>query len=187
MELIIIDDAPPQQHLTKEYLTTYSKNKVLIETGTHLGDTVQLALDAGYDLIHTIEINEELYNNAVKRFEGNDKVRLWLGDSIDCLIEIVNDLTEPATFWLDAHASGPLTGGRSGGSPVLDELRIINNSFIKTHTIFIDDRRLFGTDEWSFVKESDAMDLLNQINPDYKILYLDGHKKGDVICATVTE
>lgn len=181
----VTERSAPEHHLTKEYLASYSKDQVLVETGTHWGDTVQLALEAEFSKIHSIEINKELYDGAVERFKGDERVKLWLGDSIDCLEEIVAGLTEPATFWLDAHASGPLAGGRSGGSPVLDELRIIQKSPIKTHTIFIDDRRLFGSAEWSFVKEIDALNLIRQINPDYKILFLNGHINEDVICATV--
>jgi hypothetical protein len=89
---------------------------------------------------------------------------------------------------LDAHASGPLAGGKSGGSPVIDELKIIKSChrFVGCKdTIFIDDRRLFGSAEWSYVKEEDAIALLIEINPNYNIYYLDGHTKEDVICATL--
>jgi hypothetical protein len=171
-----------------EYLKKYGNGNIFIETGTYLGDTVRLAIEAGYKRIHSIELNNELYENAKKMFEKNWDVVLWHGDSADWLETILIDSRSPenpATFWLDAHASGPLAGGKSGGSPVLDELRIIKEYGNKNSTIFIDDRRLFGSAEWSGVKEEDAIALLNEINPDYNILFLDGHVPGDVICATV--
>ena len=130
-------------------------------------------------------MNDELFFAAQLKYEGNETVALRHGDSIDCLTDIVKTLAEPATFWLDAHASGNLVGGKSGGSPVLDELDIIASSPIKDHTIIIDDCRLFGSDEWSYVRKDDAVERIMKINPNYKIHYLDGHIRNDVLWATV--
>ena len=180
MKIRVIDS-----HLNEEYLEKYGNGKIFIETGTYLGDTVHLALQSGYEKIHSIELNSDLFYNAVTAFSENPNVRIWFGDSVDCLSEILEQINEPATFWLDAHASGPLPGGKSGGSPVLDELRIIANHPIKEHTIFIDDRRLFGGAEWSFVTEDSAIQLIKEINPSYNIYHLDGHTPEDVLCATI--
>ena len=172
-------------HLSKEVLEKYGTGSTFVETGTYKGDTVRLALEAGFTTIETIELNKGLADAAKELFKDNEGVTVWQGDSVDCLEKIVDQLKEPATFWLDAHASGPLPGGKTGGGPVVDELRIIAKSPIKNHTIFIDDKRLFGSAEWSFTKEEDAMAVLKEINPDYIITYLDGEIPGDVICASV--
>ena len=172
-------------HLSLDYLSKYSNGDTFIETGTYLGDTVWLALEHGFQTIHSIELNDQLFLNAMKLFDHNKNIMIWNGDSIDCLEKIFKMVDGPATFWLDAHASGPLKGGKSGGSPVLDELRLIKNHSCKEHTIFIDDRRLFGSDEWSGVKEEDAISLLREINPAYKIHFLDGHIEKDVVCASI--
>jgi hypothetical protein len=185
-----------------EYLQKYGLGKVFVETGTYLGDTVQLALDAEFDLVHTIEVDQEMFNQCQKRFKDNNKVKIWFGDSVDFMPKIVQELTGPATFWLDAHASGPLRGGRYARCPLVLELEAIygkkklnfteNESEkyneelkINNHTIMIDDRRLFGSAEWGFVQEKEIMDLLFAINPKYKIYYLDGHQAEDIICASV--
>jgi len=185
-----------------EYMQKYGSNKVFVETGTYLGDTVQLALDAGFDFVHTIEVNQGMYDKCNSRFQNNDKVKLWLGDSVDIIPKIVDELTEPATFWLDAHASGPLPGGRYAPCPLILELEAIygkkklqftenetkvfrEKSSINTHTIMIDDRRLLGSAEWGYVQEKQIMDLIFAINSNYKIHYLDGHQANDIICATV--
>ncbi|MEY2924119.1 MAG: hypothetical protein RLZZ337_667 [Bacteroidota bacterium] len=185
-----------------EYLQKYGLGKVFVETGTYLGDTVQLALDAGFDLIHTIEVDQGMFNKCQERFKNNNKVKLWFGDSVDFIPKIVDGLTSPATFWLDAHASGPLAGGRYARCPLVLELEAIyvreklqaaetrseeqhEKSSIDSHTIMIDDRRLFGSAEWGFVQEKEIMDLLFAINPNYNIHYLDGHQPNDIICATV--
>lgn len=187
IKLTIIEDEPktPSSHLNLEYLKKYSNGNVFVETGTYMGHTVNLAKSFGFKSIHSIELDSGLYMKAVKLFENDKEVKIWHGDSIDCLKEIVSFLTEPATFWLDAHASGPLPGGKSGGSPVIDELNIIKDHYIKEHTIFIDDRRLFGSAEWSYVKEYDAINILKNINENYNILYLDGHTYDDIVCATI--
>lgn len=190
-KLNIVDDNNPAykweslSHLTEDYLHTYGNGDTFVETGTYMGDTVKLALGAGFNRVYSCEINEGLYKNCVDLFKDNPNVNILLGDSIDCLKEILSRIHGPATFWLDAHASGELIGGKSGGSPVVDELKLIAEHECKEHTIFIDDRRLFGSAEWSFVTEQQALDALKKINPNYNVHYLDGHQPGDVICASV--
>ena len=177
---------PPKIHLTKEYLEKYGNGDIFVETGTYLGETVDMVLESDlYNIIHSIELNEELYTQAQKKYENSEVVYLWKGDSVDQLAIIVSCLNDAATFWLDAHASGPLSGGKSGGSPVLDELDIISSSPFNDHTIFIDDVRLFGSAEWNYVTKEAAIEKIMKINPNYNIYYLDGHERGDVLCASV--
>lgn len=171
-------------HITVEYLKNYAVGDTFVETGTYYGDAVKVALEHGFKHINTIELNLELYNKARELFKGNPEVKVFLGDSVIQLPLIINSLTEPATFWLDAHASGPLPGGSFGNCPLEYELRAIKMSKITGHSIFIDDRRLFGSSEWGFVSEESILDLLSEINPAYNIYYLDGHQEGDVIVAT---
>lgn len=172
-------------HLSLDYLKQYGNGETFIETGTFMGDTIYLALEAEYKRIHSVELNQSLYLRATKLFDHKPQVTIWYGDSVNCLEKILNETTGPATFWLDAHASGPLPGGISGGSPVLDELEIIRKHSNNEHTIFIDDRRLFGSAEWSYVQEKTALELIKKINPSYKILFLDGEIEQDIICATL--
>lgn len=183
---VVVSTNTGPSHLTKQYLDDKGVGIIFVETGTYLGDTVKLALEAGYKKVHSVELDPQLFADAVKMFADDSRVQIWFGDSVDCLKEIMNLIgDQPATFWLDAHASGPLPGGKSGGSPVVDELNIITSSPHNGHTIFIDDRRLFGSAEWSHVTEDQAMSVINQINPNYEIQYFDGHIAGDVICASV--
>lgn len=180
------DYESPPIHISEENLRKYAVGDTFIETGTYIGETVDMVIKTKlFKTIHTIELDDNLYNDAVKKYANEKSVKLWHGDSIDSLKEIVATLAEPATFWLDAHASGDLKGGKSGGSPVLDELDIIASSPIKSHTIIIDDCRLFGSAEWSFVRKEDAIERIMKINPKYYIHYLDGHIRNDVLWATV--
>lgn len=177
---------PNDSHLKIDYLKKHGNGRIFVETGTYMGQTVELLKDLpDFSEINSIELNEELANLAKIKFADDEKVKIWQGDSIDVLQTIISKTNEPMTFWLDAHASGNIKGGRSGGSPVLDELKAIKASPIKTHTIMIDDVRLFGSAEWSYVKLEDALKLIEEINPNYKISFLDGQVKNDILCASI--
>jgi hypothetical protein len=169
---------------TSDTLLRHKYGSTFIETGTYLGDGVQAALDAGFDVVHSIELDTGMYDHAKKRFDGDSRVVLWNGDSADILGHILKDLGGAmCTVWLDAHASGPLPGGRSGGTPVIDELRAIAASKARC-LIMIDDRRLFGSSEWSGVTEIDAIDVLNTINCTYEISHEDGYIADDILVCT---
>jgi hypothetical protein len=190
MKLTIFDPnnnyTPPSIHIKKEDLIKYGNGDTFVETGTYLGETVDMVLETGlYKKIHTIELNDDLLQKAMTKYQDVEPVYLWPGDSVDQLKVIVSTLKGPATFWLDAHASGPLPGGKSGGSPLLDELDIIASSPFKDHTIILDDCRLFGSAEWDYVSKDDALAKIMKINPNYNIYYLDGQIRGDVMWCTV--
>lgn len=176
-----------ESHLSLDYLNKYANGDTFIETGTYRGDTIWLALEyAKFNSIYSIELNRDLYEAADKLFSHKPWVKVFHGDSIDCLEEILFDIVPgTCTFWLDAHASGPLVGGKSGGTPLIDELELIRATGITDHTIFIDDRRLFGSAEWSGVTEDQALKVIQKINPDYRILHLDGFVEKDILCATI--
>lgn len=171
--------------LSLELLSQYAEGDTFVETGTYVGDTVQLALDYGFKNIHSIELNLELYRICAKRFEDRDNVKIWLGESQDRMDEILQSLVGQATFWLDAHASGPLAGGRFGGSPLVQELNTIGKHYINNHVIIIDDCRLFGSAEWSGLKKEQVIDALLDINNRYRVTYVDGEIPGDIMIARV--
>ena len=133
--------------------------KNFVETGTHLGNGVQYALDNGFDEVLSCEMMQDRYQHCMDRFKDNDNVSLWLGKSDDCFSEMVSKLTEKSCFWLDAHAEG-------GGVPTFEELDVIKNSSIKDHTIIIDDIPVY------FVGKVAALEQkLLSINEDYIIEY----------------
>jgi hypothetical protein len=117
--------------------------KVFIETGTYLGETSQLASDI-FNTVYTIEIYEELYNNAQNNFL-NTNVHPILGDSTNILPDLLPKINENIVFWLDGHNSGPGTGVGEVDFPVLQECEIIDKNFKgDLGLILIDDVRLFG-------------------------------------------
>lgn len=169
--------------ITSQTLSRYL-NSVFVETGTFLGDGTAAALQAGFPRVHTIEAYPDLYHGAVARFVDVPQVTCHLGSSVERLQEIVASLTEPATFWLDAHTCG---GGTAGAweCSLIGELRIIAHfSPIKTHVILIDDLYMCGL-ELPFMPE--ILSRLAVINPAYNIAFIESaalDKGNDILAAT---
>jgi len=128
--------------VNKEVLSKYISD-VFIETGTYKGQTVEIALNLGFKEIYSLELNSKLYKKARRKFKKNKNVFLFEGDSITMLPEVLEKISAPATFWLDAHESGPGLPGGKVLYPILEELKIVAGHFVKTHTIMVDDRRIF--------------------------------------------
>jgi len=122
------------------------RNQVFIETGSHRGDGIQAALDAGFKCVYSTEINPIDFGWCSCRFEKfGTKVHLFNSDSRQFLRDLLPQVTTRCTFWLDAHACGS-GGGDVEDCPLLEELALIAMHEIKEHTILIDDVRLFGSE-----------------------------------------
>lgn len=163
----------------------YYDTKVFIETGTFHGESVYLALKAGFSKIYSIELNPKFARECQIKFKNKKNVSVISGDSKTVLAEITKNLDERALFWLDAHYSGGDTSKGNQYSPIVDELKIIGSHHIKNHTILIDDVRLFGTEEMDFVKIDEIIYLIKSINPDYQIQMINCGFKNDVLEARI--
>jgi hypothetical protein len=152
-------------------------NRVFIETGSYHGDGIQHALDAGFNYVLSIECDRDLFEITNERFWDNDNVVVFYGDSREVLQEVLEDIEEPCTFWLDSHSPKNL--------PLLKELEIIKNHPIKTHTILIDDLRLWSVKETGF-DTATLKEILLSINPSYQF-ELEGIPElpNDILVATV--
>ncbi|MBU0571100.1 MAG: hypothetical protein KJ995_08305 [Candidatus Omnitrophica bacterium] len=139
---------PPPHIVKQQTLQTYAMRyglKILVETGTFYGDMVE-AMKGVFDRLYTIEIDEELYEKAKKRFKGVRHIELIHGDSGVELMNLMNKINEPALFWLDGHYSGGVTAKGEKDTPIYEELRHILNAPDRGHVIIIDDARCFGAD-----------------------------------------
>jgi hypothetical protein len=149
-------------------LFQHHRNRVFVETGTYIGEGIQFALAAGFSVVRSVELSDELYQKNLRKFAGQNAIRLFHGASDEQLWNMIEDVHEPITFWLDAHFSGGITAKGSENCPILKELRVIQRHPIKTHTIMIDDSRYFGTDIFDFIAEEQVCQILRAINPAYQ-------------------
>lgn len=155
----------PPPHIVKEMaIEEISKEKgirVFIETGTHKGEMVDSQL-SNFDRIYSIELNMGLYQYNIEKFENQKNVVLIQGDSGEKLEGIIQDLKEPAVFWLDGHYDfTPITSKSDLVTPILRELEIIAMSKFQ-HVIFIDDARLFnGENDYPLLSEIEYFNTNN--------------------------
>ncbi|MGD1865591.1 MAG: discoidin domain-containing protein [Phormidesmis sp.] len=161
-------------------------NPTFVETGSFHGVGISTALKAGFQEIYSIEVKQEYYDECAEKFSKEieeGRVHLILGDSLVELGKLVPSLTGPVTFWLDAHNHCGGYGIKQ--CPIYEELDAISNHHIKTHTLLIDDVRLFGDMKtWGKqITHEDVIRRVKMVNPDYSILYEDGFQKDDVLVA----
>lgn len=147
--------------------------KRLIETGTFLGDMLAAMRD-DFDNLTSIELSDELYERATKRFAGDSKITLLHGDSSERIKEVAASIEEPALFWLDAHYSGAWhedfdeTAGSDRPNPIYAELEAVFASPYG-HVVFIDDARLFNGEEgWPPLAE--VRSFIEEREPDRTLL-----------------
>jgi len=180
--------------LTVDVLKKYNYNNWFVETGTFTGGGVEIALQAGFNHIRSVEIYEPFYTSVKNRYKKDKRVELFLGDAELLLWEMIKDIDEPITFFLDSHVvtqTDNLKGIRE--IPLLQELDEIYRHSIKEHTILIDDRRMMGyrehpggwiSHEWENILENQVMNSLKKINPKYNFYYEDTvNGKQDIIVA----
>jgi hypothetical protein len=135
---------PPQsvKMLTIKENIPEPRPRVFIETGTYKGDTVA-AMKPVFNRVISIEVADEYYRKACKRFERDANVSIRHGDCVSELPAVLAGLKEPAVFWLDGHYSGGATGKGVVEDPVLISIEQIRAHPVKEHVIFIDDARTF--------------------------------------------
>ncbi len=137
--------APPPHIVKQRAILDYQKEyavSAFVETGTYLGNMIE-AQKANFQEIHSVELGKDLHEKALKRFENDTHVKLWLGDSGKVLPKIVATLNKSAIFWLDGHYSGGVTAQGEKDCPIYEELKAILSDSPNKHIILIDDARCF--------------------------------------------
>jgi len=161
--------APPphliKQKMIREQARLYGP-KVMVETGTLLGDMVE-AMKSQFREIYSIEISPELAQRARQRFSNNKNIHIIENDSAIALKSLLPEIKEPALFWLDGHYSGGDTGRGDKDTPIMDELASIFASEYE-HVVLIDDARCFGTEK-DYPDIRELKSFVNQYRPDATI------------------
>lgn len=168
----------PTRNLFKEY-----PNRVYVETGAWLGDSIQLALDAGFEEIHSIELDPEKVEHCRQRFAGQP-VTIHQGDSALILWDVIKEIKEPITFWLDSHSQLLEDEPEQENPwPLLDELEQLISHDFKTHTILIDDFLILSHPDITGWDKGMIEYYIHKINPDYKIEYFANPVKNNICVA----
>lgn len=159
---------PPPHLVKQEAIREYQKRfrcQEFVETGTYLGEMVTAQLK-NFKKIFTIELSEELYNNALIKFRKNENVEIFKGDSGKLLPDVLAMLKSRSIFWLDGHYSAGITARGEKASPIYEELEAIFNNNNYKHVILIDDARCFnGENDYPTILE--LKNYIKRRNPSY--------------------
>lgn len=161
----------PTPHLIKQQtLINYAEKfelDVLIETGTFYGDMVE-AMKTHFSQIYSIELSEELYEKAKKKFNGTENITIIHGDSGVELEKLTGIIKKPALFWLDGHYSAGVTAKGDKDTPIYEELTHIFNANLRKYVIIIDDAQCFGNDP-AYPTIEELSDFIKENKPDAEI------------------
>jgi len=141
--------------------------KIFVETGTHVGSTVDQVRN-DFDTVYSIELSDELFQRCANRFAGINNVHLYHGLSEECLPVILDRVKDRALFWLDAHYSAENTAKGPTSSSLYKELPAILNHSITDHVILIDDTYdLFDAD--GYLSPETIKKMILEKHPNYDI------------------
>jgi hypothetical protein len=140
------DYAAPSPHAIKQatILRNGYPNATWVETGTYMGQTTRL-LTKHAKHVFSLEPEPKLFANAAKYFKSYGNVEILNGTSEAVLPSLLPKLTGEVNFWLDGHYSAGVTYQGQQDTPVLDELKTIeqNLSRFKAVCVLVDDLRCF--------------------------------------------
>jgi len=127
-----------KQFTVREYAQRFG-SRVLVETGTYYGEMVA-AMKGGFDQVYSVEYDHGLAARAQAKFSRWPHIHIIEGDSQKAVPEIIQSLTQPALFWLDAGYYGwaGLQGDKQRLTVELDSI-LRDNRF--QHVILMDDAR----------------------------------------------
>jgi hypothetical protein len=106
----------------------------------------------------TVELSDELWRLASRRFAHMPHVDVRHGDSPTVLREELESLDGPTLFWLDAHVSTTKSAHGDLPSPIVEELQLVLAHDGHRHVVLIDDARLLsGREAWPALAELEAL------------------------------
>jgi Ribosomal RNA adenine dimethylase len=138
-----------------------------IETGTYLGVTTKRCAPH-FEKVYTIELDTTLAEQATKFLCNNKNVKVFQGDVLTQLPEILSQDVDNVLVFLDAHFSGGVTACGNLPEPAIEELMILSKFRDKISGIIIDDFRLFGTEQ-GFPSKSSVFHAIEELFPGFSL------------------
>ena len=148
-------------------------------------------LDAGFEHVRTIDIDPEAAVFCSNRFwltkNTHLDIKCFTGDSAVMLWEMIKDIQEPITFWLDSHSQLLEDEKDFYGEPfpLLFELEQIARHPVKTHTILCDDILMLTHPDVTQFERKDIQDAILAINSAYTFKYIANPVKNNLLVCTV--
>jgi hypothetical protein len=146
-----------------QVLKKYSlKGAAWIETGTYEGSTTKY-LAKRFPKVITIEPAEIYFRKASARLANFKNVQILFGTSQLMFKEALHLTSENLNVWLDGHYSNGETFLSDTVTPILSELLTISDlrDNYASIVVFIDDIRLFGSDDRPNAEYPDFSALTN--------------------------
>lgn len=183
-------------HPLKNYFKEYKgAHTIFMETGSCKGESIDLAMQAGYDRIISMDIDGANVAYCQERFglipddktpAKNGHISVTCADSGFALLKTMKYVNEPALIWLDAHSQLFDNEGKiENPFPLLLELEQLRRHPIKTHTILIDDILILTHPDVTGWTRAEIEDKVLDINPKYKISYLSNPVVDNILLAHV--
>lgn len=127
-----------KQRTVREYAEKY-RLRTMVETGTYYGEMVA-AMKNRFDEIYSVEYDAGLAERAQNKFARWPNIHILQGDSQLVVPQLLDSLTLPALFWLDAGYYG-WAGLQGDKQRLTTELEAILSHPVKEHVILMDDAR----------------------------------------------
>ncbi len=157
---------PPPPKVKQLFLSKYAKEfgcKILVETGTYKGEMISAQLK-NFTEIHSIELSDKYYQDALITFKEEPHVHLHKGDSGLVLPNLAPTLKSKTIYWLDGHYCGGVTAKSDVECPIYAELDAVFSSG-DYHVVLVDDARDFvGKNDYPTIQELKNY-LLNMKHP----------------------
>jgi len=178
-----VDAFGKDKYLGQQFESLIQKHSigVVVETGTYKGQTTR-ALANMVRNVHTIEINETYYQEAMVELTDEHNVKQHLGSSPKIIVSLEDSIGDnKALFFLDAHWYHY--------NPLLDELKAIeeigHKPVIIIHDFKVPARPEFGFDtyngqdyDWDWIKK-DIISIYGKNGFSYRYnTYAEGQMRG---------
>jgi hypothetical protein len=145
-----------------------TNSSVFIETGTYLGVTTKRCVSI-FNKLYTIELDDNLAEQAKKYLSNNKNVNVIQGDAIKILPNLLDgEEVNNALVFLDGHFSGGITACGDRPEPAIEELKILAKHKSQINCIIIDDFRSFGND-LGFPKKFELLKAAEEYFDSYQI------------------
>jgi hypothetical protein len=153
-------------------IAKHYRSPVWLATVLEDGDVLKTGIDAGYAFVVGVTTQLDRAEHCKGRFKGLNGVSIFHGEDI-VLHEVIKEIVQPVTFCLDSRSEPP--------PALIQELGVLKHHRIKTHTIIIRNKSLFGTKESGWIAWPQVQEVIRRIHDRYRFMDC---QEADVVVAT---